>query len=140
MFKNKLFLKILITVACLTILIVSLLVYHNCTNNTNDNNNNNETIKITIILEDSFSSRYEEKEISFISGESLKAIIEKNYTCNIENGFLNEINGMKSENIYEYFICLYVNDEVSNVGVADVYPKDGDIIKFKMTSVSELYG
>jgi len=138
MFKNKLFLKILITVACLTILIVSLLVYHNCTNNTNDNNN--ETIKITIILEDSFSSRYEEKEISFISGESLKAIIEKNYTCNIENGFLNEINGMKSENIYEYFICLYVNDEVSNVGVADVYPKDGDIIKFKMTSVSELYG
>ena len=47
---------------------------------------------------------------------------------------------MKSENIYEYFICLYVNDEVSNVGVADVYPKDGDIIKFKMTSVSELYG
>lgn len=140
MFKNKLFLKILITVACLTILIVSLLVYHNCTNNTNDNNNNNETIKITIILEDSFSSRYEEKEISFISGESLKAIIEKNYTCNIENGFLNEINGMKSENIYEYFICLYVNNEVSNVGVADVYPKDGDIIKFKMTSVSELYG
>lgn len=139
MFKNKLFLKILITVACLTILIVSLLVYHNCTNNINDNNNN-ETIKITIILEDSFSSRYEEKEISFISGESLKAIIEKNYTCNIENGFLNEINGMKSENIYEYFICLYVNDEVSNVGVADVYPKDGDIIKFKMTSVSELYG
>lgn len=139
MFKNKLFLKILITVACLTILIVSLLVYHNCTNNTNDNNNN-ETIKITIILEDSFSSRYEEKEISFISGESLKAIIEKNYTCNIENGFLNEINGMKSENIYEYFICLYVNNEVSNVGVADVYPKDGDIIKFKMTSVSELYG
>lgn len=138
MFKNKLFLKILITVACLTILIVSLLVYHNCTNNTNDNNN--ETTKITIILEDSFSSRYEEKEISFISGESLKAIIEKNYTCNIENGFLNEINGMKSENIYEYFICLYVNDEVSNVGVADVYPKDGDIIKFKMTSVSELYG
>lgn len=138
MFKNKLFLKILITVACLTILIVSLLVYHNCTNNTNDNNN--ETIKITIILEDSFSSRYEEKEISFISGESLKAIIEKNYTCNIENGFLNEINGMKSENIYEYFICLYVNNEVSNVGVADVYPKDGDIIKFKMTSVSELYG
>lgn len=138
MFKNKLFLKILITVACLTILIVSLLVYHNCTNNINDNNN--ETIKITIILEDSFSSRYEEKEISFISGESLKAIIEKNYTCNIENGFLNEINGMKSENIYEYFICLYVNNEVSNVGVADVYPKDGDIIKFKMTSVSELYG
>lgn len=138
MFKNKLFLKILITVACLTILIVSLLVYDNCTNNINDNNN--ETIKITIILEDSFSSRYEEKEISFISGESLKAIIEKNYTCNIENGFLNEINGMKSENIYEYFICLYVNDEISNVGVADVYPKDGDIIKFKMTSVSELYG
>ena len=138
MFKNKLFLKILITVACLTILIVSLLVYRNCTNNINDNNN--ETIKITIILEDSFSSRYEEKEISFISGESLKVIIEKNYTCNIENGFLNEINGMKSENIYEYFICLYVNDEVSNVGVADVYPKDGDIIKFKMTSVSELYG
>ena len=67
-------------------------------------------------------------------------IIEQNYTCNIENGFLNEINGMKSENIYEYFICLYVNNEVSNFGVADVYPNNGDVIKFKMTAVSELYG
>lgn len=139
MFKNKLFLKIAITIICFTALIISLFIYHNCTKN-NNNDNNSNIIKVTIILEDPNSSRYEEKEISFASGLSLKTIIEQNYTCNIENGFLNEINGMKSENIYEYFICLYVNNEVSNFGVADVYPNDGDVIKFKMTAVSELYG
>ena len=138
MFKNKLFIKISITIISLIILIVGLLIYHNY--NKNKETDNNQTSKITIIIEDPYSSRYEEKEITFIKGESLKTIIEKNYTCNIENGFVNEIDGMKSENIYEYFICLYVNNEVSNFGVADVYPKEGDIIKFKMTSVSELYG
>lgn len=138
MFKNKLFIKISITIISLIILIVGLLIYHNY--NKNKETDNNQTSKITIIIEDPYSSRYEEKEITFIKGESLKTIIEKNYTCNIENGFVNEIDGIKSENIYEYFICLYVNNEVSNFGVADVYPKEGDIIKFKMTSVSELYG
>ena len=138
MFKNKLFIKISITIISLIILIVGLLIYHNY--NKNKETDNNQTSKITIIVEDPYSSKYEEKEITFIKGESLKTIIEKNYTCNIENGFVNEIDGIKSENIYEYFICLYVNNEVSNFGVADVYPKEGDIIKFKMTSVSELYG
>lgn len=138
MFKNKLFIKISITIISLIILIVGLLIYHNY--NKNKETDNNQTSKITIIIEDPYSSRYEEKEITFIKGEALKTIIEKNYTCNIENGFVNEIDGIKSENIYEYFICLYVNNEVSNFGVADVYPKEGDIIKFKMTSVSELYG
>ena len=138
MYKNKLFIKIVITIICLIISIVGLMIYHNYKKN--NDIDNNQTSTITIIIEDSYSSRYEEKEITFSKGESLKNIIENNYTCNIENGFLNEINGMKSENIYEYFICLYVNNEVSNFGVGDVYPEEGDVIKFKMTSVSELYG
>lgn len=77
-----------------------------------------------------------EKEISFNNGDSLVALLEDNFeNVIIEDGMLMSIDVLTTPEDWSTFICIYVDDEMSNVGILDIRFTDGTLISFVDTEV-----
>ena len=77
-----------------------------------------------------------EKEISFNNGDSLVALLEDNFeNVIIEDGMLMSIDVLTTPEDWSTFICIYVDDEMSNVGILDIRFNDGTLISFVDTEV-----
>lgn len=77
-----------------------------------------------------------EKEISFNNGDSLVALLEDNFdNVIIEDGMLMSIDVLTTPEDWSTFICIYVDNEMSNVGILDIRFTDGTLISFVDTEV-----
>lgn len=77
-----------------------------------------------------------EKEISFNNGDSLVALLEDNFeNVVVKDGMLMSIDVLTTPEDWSTFICIYVDDEMSNVGILDIQFTDGTLISFVDTEV-----
>lgn len=77
-----------------------------------------------------------EKVISFNNGDSLVDLLEENFdNVVIEDGMLMSIDVLTTPSDWSTFICVYVDNEMSNVGILDIKFTDGTLISFVDTEV-----
>ena len=75
-----------------------------------------------------------EKEIEFDKGDTLQLLLEENFdNVVIENGMLMSIENFTTPLDWSTFISIYVDNEISPVGLLDIEFKDGTLISFVMT-------
>lgn len=92
------------------------------------------SITIEIIKLD--GDKANEKEISFNNGDSLVALLEDNFeNVVVKDGMLMSIDVLTTPEDWSTFICIYVDNEMSNVGILDIQFTDGTLISFVDTEV-----
>ena len=75
-----------------------------------------------------------EKEIDFKEGDTLQYLLENNFdNVVIENGMLISIEDFTTASDWSTFISIYVNNEMSQVGLLEIHFTDGTLISFVLT-------
>lgn len=75
-----------------------------------------------------------EKEIEFNDGDKLQTLLEDNFDhVEISDGFLSSIDELTTPEDYSTYICIYVDGEMSDVGLTQIKYKDGTEIEFRDT-------
>ena len=78
--------------------------------------------------------RGKQKSIDFQKDEKCTEVIQNNFdNVLIENGMILNIESLETPEDWSEFICIYVNDEMSQVGIEDIVLEDGMKISFVMT-------
>lgn len=78
-----------------------------------------------------------EKNVSFIEGDKLEDLITNNFENVVfSNGMLMNIEDYETPENFSTFICVYVDDEMSQVGIASIEFTDGTVISLKITLLS----
>lgn len=90
------------------------------------------TIKIELVdLEDTIVLQ---KTIPFEKGDTLPSLIEENFKNVVfENGMLMQIESFTTPTDWSYFICVYVDHQVSELGISSIVFKNGTVITLKLT-------
>jgi len=95
---------------------------------------------IEVELVDLDNSIEEDKIIQFDNGDSLIFLLESNFSnVDIENGMLMSIGTFTTASDWSTFISIYVDNEMSLVGIEDISFIDGTIISLKMTEYDPNY-
>ncbi len=90
--------------------------------------------QIQIVLIDLDGNIESDKKISFEEGDKLADILEANYdNVTFEDGMLMSIEGFTTAHDWSTFISIYVDDEMSIVGLSDIVFIDGTKISLVMT-------
>ncbi len=130
MFKQKLFLKITLSVFALAILILCIIGVKKSFAPKYDG-----TIIIEVI--DLNGDTIKEKSINFSEGDLLETLIESNFdNVTFNSGMLMSIENYVTPTDWSTFICVYVDDVMSEVGISDIKFYDGCKISLIIT---ELY-
>ena len=75
-----------------------------------------------------------EKEISFQEGDQLVDLIQDHFkNVSIENGMIMDIETLKTPSDWSEFICIYVDEKMSDVGIQDIEFHDGTHISLIMS-------
>ena len=75
-----------------------------------------------------------EKNVEFKEGDTLQYLLEENFeNVVIENGMLMSIEHFTTASDWSTFISIYVNGEISMVGLLEIEFKNETIISFVMT-------
>ena len=89
---------------------------------------------IQVVLVDLDGTIVSEKEIEFNKGDSLLDLISENYENVVEeDGMIMSIDIFTTPSDWSTFISIYVNDEMSMVGIKDIEFTDGTKISFVNT-------
>lgn len=96
------------------------------------------TLKVELIsLDDKI---IKEKDISFKEGNLLLELIEDNFNnVSMSNGMIMTIESLETTSDYSQFISIYVNDQMSEVGLEDIQYTDGTKISFILTEFNNEY-
>lgn len=93
--------------------------------------------KITVEVVDLGGTRKKTKQINFNTGDALVKLLEENFTnVKMENGMLMTIETLETPEDWSSFICVYVDDKMSEVGIEEIKFKDGTKISLVMTPLS----
>lgn len=123
---NKNFKKVLVTVVAAIVLVVGVFVIK-------DNFTSTAVGKIQVELVD-LEGNARTKSIAFEEGDTLVSLIESNYeNVVIEDGMIMTIEDFTTASDWSTFISIYVNDEMSMVGIKEIEFTDGTKISFIMT-------
>lgn len=91
--------------------------------------------KITVEYVNIDGEVVETKDIKFITGDSLMDLVEDNFdNVTYDSGMIMSICDYTSPDDWSTFICIYVDGEMSMVGIADIIFTDGTIISFRVTT------
>lgn len=72
-----------------------------------------------------------EKTIEFNSGDSLVSLLDNNFeNVVVEDGMIMSIDVLTTPSDWSTFICIYVDNEMSQVGILDIQFDDGTLISF----------
>ena len=89
---------------------------------------------ITVRVEELDGTVLSEKEIEFYEGDTLIKLIEENFDNVVfDNGMIMEIETYKTPSDWSTFLCVYVDDKMSEVGLKDIVYVDGTKITLKVT-------
>lgn len=81
-----------------------------------------------------------QKELSYEEGDTLVSLIEENFNNVVmDNGMLMSIETLETPEDFSKFICIYVDDKMSEVGIEDIQFNDGTKIKFELTEFNYDY-
>jgi Domain of unknown function (DUF4430) len=93
--------------------------------------------EITIKVVDLNDVLIKEKSISYIQGDTLVSLVESHFSnVVIENGMIMSIESITTPYDWSTYICIYKNDEMSNVGIRDIEFARGDTVSFVNTVLS----
>lgn len=130
--------KKLIAIACLSLIAVagigvgSYFIYKHLSSNPAG------TISVEIIQLD--GTKTNEKSISYNEGDTLVPLLESNFdNVVVENGILMSIDNLTTPSDWSTFICIYVDNVMSDVLIQDIQFKDGTVISFVDTVYDENY-
>lgn len=127
MFKKNLIIKIILSVIALGVIILSVYLLKDSFKPSYDG-----AITVEVIALD--SSIIKTKEIAFNEGDSLIDLISNNFdNVTYDNGMIMSIEDFNTPSDWSKFLSIYVNDEMSNVGLADIVFTDGTKISLKIT-------
>lgn len=127
MFKKNLIIKIILSVIALGVIILSVYLLKDSFKPTYDGT-------LTVEVVDLDNSIIKTKEIAFNEGDSLIDLISNNFdNVTYDNGMIMSIEDFNTPNDWSKFLSIYVNDEMSNVGLADIVFEDGTKISLKIT-------
>lgn len=88
--------------------------------------------EVTIIFE-TIDEEKVEKVVTFKQGDSLHQLICDSFNNVVfDNGFLSAIESYVTPADYQTFICLYVNGNVSSVGIDSIELEDNMVILLKV--------
>lgn len=126
--KKTIFTTCLACVAIIGLGVASYFLYDHFTPNEDG------TIDVEIInLE---GNKINEKEIPFNNEDSLVSLLETNFdNVVIEDGMIMSIDALTTPDDWSTFICIYVDNEMSDVGILDIQFTDGTLISFVDTEV-----
>ena len=124
---SKNFKKIVLTIISLLVLVLgSLYLSNNFTSKTQGD--------VLIELIDIDGNISDSRRIDYQKGDTLVSLIESNYyNVLIENGMLMTIEDFETASDWSTFISIYVNDEMSMVGINDIMFDNNTKISFVMT-------
>ena len=93
-----------------------------------------EAGEIQISIIDENNNVLKDEKITFHEGDKMLDLLNANFeNVTIENGMVMTIEGLITPADWSYWICLYVDGEMSSVGILDVNFKDGTKIELVMT-------
>ena len=124
---SKKFKKIVLTIISLLVLVLgSLYLTNNFTSKTKGD--------VLIELIDIEGNISDSRQIEYQEGDTLVSLVESNYdNVLIENGMLMTIEDFEIASDWSTFISIYVNDEMSMVGINDIKFDDNTKVSFIMT-------
>lgn len=130
MFKKKLILNIALSVLALAVVILCVFLLKDSFRPTYDG-------VITVEYVDVEDNVKKQKEITFVEGDSLTALIEENFeNVTFDNGMLMTIEDFVTPPTWQYFIYVLVDDEASQVGISDIEFTNGTKITLQVTMYS----
>ena len=89
---------------------------------------------IHIELVDLSGTKIDQKQIEFYEGDTLVRIVEDNFrNVEISNGMLLTIENLITPKDWSSFICIYVNGDMSMVGISEIRLEDKMVVSFEMT-------
>ena len=93
------------------------------------------SIEVTVVEID--GTVLEDKTIEFNEGDELVTLLENNFeNVDIQDGFLYSIDELTTPADWSTWIALYVDGEMSDVGILEVEYTDGTVISFVNTEMS----
>ena len=96
----------------------------------------NEDGSIDVEIINLEGNKINKKKIPFNNGDSLVSLLETNFdNVVIEDGMIMSIDALTTPEDWSTFICIYVDNEMSNVGILDIQYTDGTLISFVDTEV-----
>ena len=91
-------------------------------------------VEIIVELLDIDNSMIKSKDIIYFEGDTLTLLISDNFENVVfDNGMLMEIEDYKTPADWSTFISVYVNDEMSMVGISNIVIADGMKISLIIT-------
>lgn len=128
---NNKYLKTALTIIAVLVLIVGGLFLRNQFSSQGQGH-------ITVELIDLNGKKLIEKEISFSEGDQLLTLLESNFdNVKFENGMLLNIEDYETPDDWSTFLSIYVDDEMSMVGVPEIQYKDGTKISLIITEYKQ---
>ena len=123
---NKNFKKVLVTVVAAIVLVVGVFVI-------SDKFASTSAGEIHVELVD-LEGNARTKSIKFDEGDTLVSLLEENYeNVVVENGMLMSIEDFTTASDWSTFISIYVNDEMSMVGILEIEFEDQTKLSLIMT-------
>ena len=127
MFKKNLILKIVLSVIALGAVVLCVILLHNSFKPDYDG-------IITVEVIDLDGSVINKKEIEFKENDQLMNLIEDNFNnVTYQNGMIMSVEDYNTPSDWSTFLSIYVNDEMSPVGLADIVFTDGTKISLIIT-------
>ena len=128
--KKKLILSIVISVAACAVLALCIILGSKVFTPNYDG-------EITVEVVDKDGILVKEKVIKFNEGDTLINLVKENFENVVISGegeysMIDSIETIKNETDWSYYICIYVDDIESPVGIASIEFTDGTKISFKL--------
>ena len=125
--KNNIILTSVISFLCLAALIVVVII-----KNTNEKAKGDGAIIVELLDVD--NSMIKSKDIIYYEGDILTQLITDNFDNVVfDSGMLMEIENYKTPADWSTFICVYVNGEMSMIGISDIVIANGMKISLIIT-------
>ncbi len=122
--------KVKIVVAIIAVLVVGIFA---CSKLFGDKSAGKVTISVVALD----GTTVTEKTIKYMEEDTLAGLVEKNFeNVTITDGFLYTIETLTTPADWSTYICLYVNGEMSQVGILEVVLADGMTVSFVDTELS----
>ena len=122
--------KIVVTIIAVVILGIGIFLASNSFSSKYDG-------EITVTIVDIKGTTVSEKEIPFNKGDELVPLLEKNYdNVVVDNGMLLSIDTLTTPEDWSEFICIYVDGNMSEVGILEIPFSDETEISFVMSELS----
>ena len=132
--KKKLILTIILSLVAVVIFVGASILINNQFKPQNDG-------QIQVELIDLEGNTTIKKSIDFKEGDTLLSLLEGNFgNVVMDNGMLMSIESFSTSSDWSTFISLYVDNQMSMVGLNDIKFSNGTVISIRMTEYIADYG